>query len=194
MSWLSLRRLYAFLLLLMGVVLAGAGGYLVSLSGSPYYALAGLALLTSGVMIWRGDARGAWLYGALLAATLAWALWESGLDGWSLFPRLAAPIVFGLPLLARAVRGTAVAPARFSGWAAFAIALLVAVAVGVGLHALGPKDVDPMYQQGVVNLTTGETTGSGPRSGDWPYYGADMGGTRFSGLDQLNPGNVGKLK
>jgi glucose dehydrogenase len=49
-------------LLLIGLGLAGAGGYLITLGGSPYYALAGLVLLASGVLIWRGDARGAWLY------------------------------------------------------------------------------------------------------------------------------------
>src|SRR5206468_986367 len=30
--------------------------------------------------------------------------------------------------------------------------------------------------------------------GDWPTYGRDAGGGRFSPLDQINPGNVASLK
>jgi quinoprotein glucose dehydrogenase len=191
---LLIRRSYALLLLFTGLALTGAGGYLVSLGGSPYYVLAGLGLLATGVLIWRGDARSAWLYGALLVATVAWALWEAGFAGWPLLPRLVAPVVLGLPLLARGVRGTDPVLARFSRWPAFAGALLVAAVVGVGLHALGPKDVDPLYQQGFVTLATARPAASEAPSGDWPYYGADMGGTRFSELDQLNPDNAGKLK
>jgi quinoprotein glucose dehydrogenase len=194
MSWLVIRRFYALVLLLTGLALGGGGGYLISLGGSLYYALAGLALLASGVLIWRADGRGVWVYGVLLVATVAWALWETGLAGWSLLPRVATPVVLGLPLLARGVRGTGGAPSKLFGWTAFAGALLVAAAVGVGLHTLGPKDVDPLYRQGLVTLRTAQPAASEPASGDWLYYGADMGGTRFSGLDQLNPRNAGMLK
>jgi quinoprotein glucose dehydrogenase len=194
MSLLLVRRSYASALLFTGLGLAGAGGFLVTLGGSSYYALAGVGLLASGALIWRGDARGARLYGALLVATVGWALWETGVAGWPLLPRLVAPIVLGLPLLAHGMRGTDSAPARFSGWPAFAIALLIAAAVGVGLHALGPKDVDPLYQRGVVTLAPEGPRAAGPASGDWPYYGGDMGGTRFSALDQLNPGNASQLQ
>src|ERR1700760_629015 len=33
-----------------------------------------------------------------------------------------------------------------------------------------------------------------PSAGDWPYYGRDAGGGRFSPLTQITPGNVGKLQ
>ena len=33
-----------------------------------------------------------------------------------------------------------------------------------------------------------------PQKGDWPYYGRDAGGTRYSPLDQINTGNVTKLQ
>ena len=33
------------------------------------------------------------LYGAMLAWTVAWSLWEVGWDGWQLVPRLVAPFV-----------------------------------------------------------------------------------------------------
>src|SRR3954447_24749498 len=33
-----------------------------------------------------------------------------------------------------------------------------------------------------------------PQNGDWPVYGRDPGGTRFSPLDQINTSNVSRLK
>ena len=36
-------------------------------------------------------------------------------------------------------------------------------------------------------------TPAGPIA-DWPHYGADPGGTRFSPLTQINPGNVDGLR
>jgi quinoprotein glucose dehydrogenase len=183
------------LLFLVGLSLAGGGGFLISLGGSPYYILTGLTMLAAAVLIWRGDARGAWLYGALLVATVAWALWETGLTGWPLVPRLITPLVLGLPLLARGIRGQAVATRRLGGWPTFAAALTVAAVAGTGLHALGPKDPDPLFQQGRVTLAAAAPgpVASDNASHDWPYYGADMAGTRFSRLDQINPRNVGKL-
>ena len=58
--------------------------------------LTGLGLLIPGLYLaWLGSwqvlrrrADGMWLYGGLLLGTLAWALWEAGLDSWALMPRL----------------------------------------------------------------------------------------------------------
>ena len=50
------------LLLWMGVLLIGAGGSL-------YYAFAGVVLVATGVLLFRGDSRGAALYGAFLLFT-----------------------------------------------------------------------------------------------------------------------------
>ncbi|MFT7208310.1 MAG: glucose dehydrogenase, partial [Pseudohongiellaceae bacterium] len=77
------------LLLWMGVLLMAAGGSL-------YYAFAGVVLLGSAVFLFRGDVRGAQLYGAFLLFTYLWALYESGLDAWALMPRVAMFSVLGL--------------------------------------------------------------------------------------------------
>jgi len=97
-------RAYAVLTGLIGLTLASGGGWLLALGGSPYYAACGLVLLACAVLLWRGMRAGAWLYGLMLAATLAWSLWEVGLDGWALMPRLVGPAVFGLWLLTPWVR------------------------------------------------------------------------------------------
>ncbi len=48
----------------------------------------------------------------------------------------------------------------------------------------------------VSTITSGQAP-SGPPStakGDWPYYTADIKGTKYSPLDQINAGNFGKLE
>src|ERR1700680_3800257 len=35
---------------------------------------------------------------------------------------------------------------------------------------------------------------SGAKNGEWPTYGADLGNTHYSPLDQINAGNFGKLQ
>ena len=89
------RRVPTFLgllLVLMGLGVAAAGAWLIALGGSWYYLPAGLALLASGVLLWRRAVAAYWLYALLVLATLAWALWETGLDWWPLAAR-GAPVM-----------------------------------------------------------------------------------------------------
>ncbi|MEB2180596.1 glucose/quinate/shikimate family membrane-bound PQQ-dependent dehydrogenase [Xanthomonas campestris pv. campestris] len=90
---------YAVVLAVLGAALAYEGGRLVAVGGSWYYVLAGIAVLVAGVLLALGKRAGLWLFGATLAATIVWALWEVGLDGWGLIPRLAWISVLGLVLL-----------------------------------------------------------------------------------------------
>jgi quinoprotein glucose dehydrogenase len=130
------RRCYAVFLVLIGTGLLAGGVMLAAYGGSIYYLIAGLAVGSNGVLIWRGDRRGAWLYGAMLVGTLAWAIYEVGSDTWGLVARLVFPFVLGLPLLLRAVRGIgghATVLRRFAGWPAFGGGLVIALLVGAGL-------------------------------------------------------------
>ena len=87
------------LISLVGLVLLVGGGRLVQLGGSAYYLLAGAGVTASGVLLVRRRPLAGLVYAAVLAVTLAWALWESGLVFWPLVPRLVAPAVLGLFLL-----------------------------------------------------------------------------------------------
>src|SRR5271163_238694 len=86
----------------MGLGLLLGGIYLATLGGSLYYVFAGLAYLIAGILLWRRQARGAWLLVLLAALTIPWAVWESGTFYWALFPRLLVPLALaslGLLLL-----------------------------------------------------------------------------------------------
>jgi quinoprotein glucose dehydrogenase len=96
-DWLVI--LFAILLLVIGVLLAGGGVWLIGLGGSWYYLLAGIGLLASGVLLLRGSAAGVWIYAITYVCTWIWALWEVGLDGWPLVPRVVAPTVLLIPAL-----------------------------------------------------------------------------------------------
>lgn len=92
--------LLGVLLAVIGLVLTVGGVQLAMLGGSWYYLIAGLALIVSGLLlVWR-DVRGAWLYGAVFVATVIWALWEKGLNGWAMIPRLVGPLVLMFLVLA----------------------------------------------------------------------------------------------
>jgi len=77
-------------LVLFGAVLLFGGIWLASIGGSLYYALTGGAIVVSGILIFRRSRLGAWLYAAIFALTVPWALWETGPDPWALVPRLVA--------------------------------------------------------------------------------------------------------
>lgn len=91
--------MFAAILLLSGAVLGSGGVELLLLGGSAYYLLAGLALVASGLLLWRGRRMGMWVYGALLIATITWSVWETGLDGWTLASSCGFFLVLGAYLL-----------------------------------------------------------------------------------------------
>ena len=198
MTAFALLRIYAALLLLIGIVLVGGGAYLLSLGGSPYYVLCGLALAASGLLLWRRRAEGAALYAAVLLATLAWALWEAGYDGWALMPRIVAPAVLGLVLLIPSVGRILIRrrPARSFGYVCGAVAS--AVIVGIALHIVVPSHIvlDPIYETGIGKPPLQDPTAAPlqPSDGEWLYYGKDLQATRFSPLKQITARNVSKLE
>ena len=190
--------IYATVLLLIGLVLLIGGGWLIGLGGSWYYLIAGLMVVGSGAMLWRGRAEGAWLYGVMLAFTLAWSLWEVGFNGWALTARLVAPTVLGLwlllphPELRQPQDGWL---SRQNGRSVWLLAIACFV-VGAGLSLLQKRNPDPMFQAGKTDMPAAGVSATAPEvaSGDWLNYGNDAGGKRFSPLSQLNPSNVKDLK
>jgi len=187
-AWLTI--LLGVILVLIGLVLTVGGVQLAVLGGSWYYLLAGVALVASGVLLVLRDIRGAWLYGATFVATVVWALWERGLDGWGLVPRLVGPLVLmalviaALPVL-RPQGGRRLAGLGALGLAVLTIGFGVVVAnanqfrVEQSLPGVRAQFDDPALR----------TVGA-----DWPAWGGSDSAQRFSPLTQINKDNVGRLE
>lgn len=182
------RWLYALALFLIGLVLIVPGGFLVSLGGSPYYVLSGLALVAVSVFVIRRSDKAIKLYGLILGVTVLWSLLEAGLDLFALLPRLAAWLVVGLWFLmpwyrTSMSRDVSTVPHSSPWWvggpslAGLAL-LLIASFPGYIQNGTGTqRDVSP------EDLAT-----------DWPHYGNTEGGTRFAAIDQISTDTVGELE
>ncbi|RHW16450.1 membrane-bound PQQ-dependent dehydrogenase, glucose/quinate/shikimate family [Sphingomonas gilva] len=176
---------------LIGIALVIGGVWLALLGGSPYYLLAGLGLVVSGALLFRGRPAGAWTYLAVWLLTIVWALWEVGLNGWALVPRVIAPtvllilVLLALPLLR---------PERWR-WRT-AIGGTVAVILVVALSGLAISRINQPHVGALPPRIASTVADPSPlRPGtDWPAYGGSYAAQRFSPLAQITPTNVGKLR
>ena len=184
------RSLFSILLLLIGLILTGGGIWLVVLGGSPYYLVAGLLILVSGVLFLQAKPLGFSLYAAAFLITIIWSFWEVGFDAWALTPRLVGPFILMvcalllLPTL-RFERAAKVRNLGIAGLAAFALVTAAAASLR-GEPGRGPVPVsaEVLYDE-PANVA---------RDGDWPAYGGGASAQRFSDASQITPENVGQLK
>jgi len=168
----------AILLAMAGLSLSWWGGQLILLAGSPYYLLAGVALLASAYLLITRRTAGYWVYGMLLAATAAWAIYEVGSDFWGLVARLAAPLVLGAFI--------SLAPlARHYGRSRVAGATLFIFALLVGSVLIATRDTAPVDAVDYAFATEGS---------DWTTYAGEIGASRHAALAQITPANIGALK
>jgi quinoprotein glucose dehydrogenase len=177
-------RIFATLLLLIGIGLLVPGLRLATLGGSLYYAVAGLAILISAILLWRGDSRATALYAATFAATLLWSLYESGLDSWALLPRLAFLAVIGLWFFTPSLRRKLLPQVK----RAPLVILGVSIGAGAALIAVGLLSTGSDQPRLTLDASHSDA------SGDWLHYGNDQGGSRFSPLTQITPDNVDSLE
>ncbi len=182
------RWVFGAALVLVGLVLAVGGGWLIALGGSPYYLLGGAAVLAAGVLTARGDRRGAWLYAAFLLATLLWSLWEAGLDGWALTARLFGCAIVGAGFLYPGLFGAGPGD-RWAKWSTRAPPLAAAacalVIIGAGVQR-GPAPAPFPEVDAEASFAAA--------GAEWSAYGGTPAGDRFSTLDQLTPDNVSRLE
>jgi len=173
---------FAILLGTIGAALVIGGAILIGAGGSFYYALAGLLVLASAVQLVRRRNRSAAIaYAALLAGTLAWSLWEAGLDGWALAPRLIGPAVLGLPFLfLRTGEGGVRLDRRLVGLALLAIAATLGIAAGLSVETGDAPPTLPM--PGIAGAT------------EWRNWGNTIGGSRFVPASQITTANADKLQ
>ena len=189
-------------LLLEIAILFTAFGYLVgglrllSLGGSPYYFVGGVTLSAVAVFLWRGSVKSAWLYTVFVAASVVWALYESGLRSWALSPRLLFPAAiglwFGAPWVGRWLSPAGRVRATWRGTRVCALSSLAALLLILLAALLPARHVQAEFPEAARGLVSSDLVG--PENGEWRQYGNTLAGTRFSPLTQVNRDNVAQLK
>lgn len=188
-SWPAI--IVAALLALIGAILGAGGAYLVVLGGSPYYLIAGLVMLGSAWLLFRGRLLGGWLYCALFVLSAIWGLAEARGNAWAMVPWLIAPFVLLVAVLL--AMATLTRDANRWRWAGGGIAgaMFAMTAIFVLLDANGGQPILALPAQSSAAMAdpSGLATGQ-----DWPTYGGTTANWRYSPLTQIDAGNVGKLE
>ena len=161
--------LTAMIFVLTGGVLLGGGTEKVLLGGSPYYVIAGLALLATAILLFNKKSLAFHVHATLLLASLAWAAIEPGSDWWQLGARGGLLVVLGLWLLApfiqRPIKRYDVAARSFVCVAPLALAVAASIVTTCYAMSQDPHD-----------LTQNPTlTRPQPASGPTALYRTDSG-------------------
>ena len=185
-------------LILLGAVILVAGLFftlgglkLVSLGGSPYFLIAGVALVASGALIALRRTAGALLFGAVFLLTILWALWEVGFTFWPLVSRLlalgvgATVVALSYPLL---YRKDGAVPAAKPALIVAAIVGLASAAGMAGMFVAHPTVPFAGQADALIPVDAAH------EQKDWAAYGNTPGGSRFVALDQITRDNVNNLK
>ncbi len=171
----------AFILALTGLLLGGGGLYLLSLGGSPYYLIAGLACLVSAYLYQTGQRGGLGLFLLVTIGTIIWAIWEVGLDFWLLVPRVLGPVILSVAFILHDI-------ARHQGTRSartpIALAIMAGLALLFGMRSL-PDTVGG--SQSAPPPVKGEGT-------EWLAFGQNAGGLRHASAKQITPANIGRLE
>ncbi len=175
---------------LTGLYLLIGGIWLVAIGGSWYYPIAGVVMLITAWLLWQRKALALWLYAALLLCTVAWSVWEVGFDFWALTPRLDVLFFFGVWLLLPFVYRHLILPTAGAAPALGAVLAITVVALAWAVFN------DPQEINGTLSAdaTTPVSASSTIPDADWPAYGRNQEGQRYSPLKQINDKNVGQLK
>ncbi len=191
-----LTTVTSLLLAIIGLIIGGGGVWLLLLGGSWFYAFSGIMFLLTAFFLWRRRAVALWIYAVFVLAALLWALWEAGFDWWALMPRGGIIILLGLwlcmPWVTRRLDDRlAELPAR-----KHTVPLVASVAIAIVVAVISmfndPHDVGGSLPTEVLAQTP--DLGDAIRAGDWPDYGRNEFGQRYSPLEQINATNVGTLK
>lgn len=178
------------LLALIGVTLLLGGLYLAAVGGSWYYFIAGGGLIGAAFYLGQMRTLGAWIYIGVFVFTLLWSLWEVGLNGWALVPRLLGPVILlaaviaSLPVL-DTVRGRRRAVIGAGAWS------VLVLLGGIGIFSASRADA-PGAMPSLLGAMSDPSLFS--VGADWPAYGATHAARQHSPLTQITRDNVGQLE
>ena len=174
------------LFFVIGVAFLLGGGWLVSLDGSFYYFIAGVAFVAVAVLLRKRNTLANLIYAVFLVGTLMWSIDESGFSWWPLATRMGLFLILAMPLLLIAFIK------RHRGWRVLFPAWLVTAVITISpLMMTPPTTVEGQLTRSV---TTSNADLGNVDEGDWNAYGHSNLGQRFSPLDQITPDNADQLQ
>lgn len=181
---------------LTGLYLLIGGAWLLSLGGSAYYVVAGVALLGVTWLLYRRRPGALALYALVLVGTAIWSLSESGPDFWALAPRSGVLVIFGVWLLLVSLRH---APRSKLDLGALLGALVIWAGVLVCASFNDPQTIDGSLAAATAMPAANENVNGNANAdaiapSEWPAYGRTQEGTRYSPLRQITPENVKNLR
>lgn len=184
-------RALSLLIFAVGCWLTGGGAWLVSLGGSGYYLLSGLATLVVALLLWRASMLALWLYLVLAASTLVWALAETGLEFWLLLPRLNLPLgltILLLLTLCPRTRSTSQAGSSRALWLGGGVIVAYVCVLASAFVGSGTPNVSPGAGSPLVTASDSQD------ATQWRDYGRTKAGTRYVPANQITADNVDQLE
>ncbi|WP_343866811.1 glucose/quinate/shikimate family membrane-bound PQQ-dependent dehydrogenase [Tatumella terrea] len=167
------------------------GGWLLSLGGSAYYLISGIAMAVFTVMLLKKRSCAFYLYALILLATAIWSYYEAGLDFWALAPRLDIWVLFGIWMILPFVYRQLAAPNKKS-----TALMVIAIVINLAMVVTAFFGKDPQSVYGTLNLQNSgvEQPGANMPAANWEAYGRTQAGDRYSPLSQINDTNVKNLQ
>ena len=179
---------------LIGLMLVVGGAWLLALGGSAFYVIAGLGVLVTGGLLVAGQRSALWVYAAVLIGTLIWAVGEVQFDWWPLAARGDVLYPLGLwlltPWVTRHLGAGESQPQRSTTLPLWAAVVVGAVVLVIGL-------VSDYHETNGTIATASEVATAATATqpiDDWPDYGGNQFGQRYSPLRQITTANVQNLK
>ena len=181
-------RITAIVIGIFAAALFWQGATLLGMGGTPYYLVAGLAMLVAAWDLFCGRPRGFVIFSGVLLLTLAWAVYESGSGFWTVGSRIWIIGLFAvwlcLPMIRRGLWPQPI-PKLFS----LRSVQLSAVASAL---VLGAMCVNQFSGTNVVFEP--KQYGPAQNASDWNAYGGNKAGTRYAPFETINANNVNQLQ
>ncbi|MEC7138216.1 MAG: membrane-bound PQQ-dependent dehydrogenase, glucose/quinate/shikimate family [Pseudomonadota bacterium] len=181
-------RITAIVIGIFAAALFWQGATLLGMGGTPYYVVAGLAMLVAAWDLFCGRPRGFVIFSGVLLLTLAWAVYESGNGFWTVGSRIWIIGLFAvwlcLPMIRRGLWPQPI-PKLFSLRSVQLSAVASALVLGaMCVNQFSGTNVDFEPKQ----------YGPAQNASDWNAYGGNKSGTRYAPFETINANNVNQLQ
>ncbi|MEC7420441.1 MAG: membrane-bound PQQ-dependent dehydrogenase, glucose/quinate/shikimate family [Pseudomonadota bacterium] len=181
-------RITAIVIGIFAAALFWQGATLLGMGGTPYYLVAGLAMLVAAWDLFCGRPRGFVIFSGVLLLTLAWAVYESGSGFWTVGSRIWIIGLFTvwlcLPMIRRGLWPQPI-PKLFSLRSVQLSAVASALVLGaMCVNQFSGTNVDFEPKQ----------YGPAQNASDWNAYGGNKAGTRYAPFETINANNVNQLQ